>query len=354
MNPKCTVIFPCRGLEPGLETNARAVLAQDYPAYEVLLVTTADDASLPLLQRLAGEYSGRARVVVAEWSATCAQKLANQVAATRAAAPETAVYVFLDSDGLVPPGFVRRMIAPLADPGVGMVTGWRWYLAERGRFWSYVRSAWNAGAMPFLVDNRHNIAFGGAMAVWREVFERAGVMDKWCRGVSDGLMLARAVKDLGLRVKFAPRCIAVSREGGSFSEVLEWTNRQTTISHVCMPEFWRFTAMAHSVSILVLVGTVVAGGLAAGGWGAVCAMAVYLGLLEANAVFMVYSVSKALESGVARELRDGVGWYVLAAPVASWLYGVNIARSILSRRITWRGISYELINPVETVLLENN
>jgi len=348
---RCAVILPCRGLEPGLEDNLRAVLAQDFPACEVLLATTAGDASLPLLSRLAAEEPSRVRVVLAPRSTTCAQKLANQLAAVASVSPSVGTLAFVDSDGRLPPHFLRELVRPLDAPGVGLATGWRWYLPERRRFWSYVRSAWNAGAMPFLVDNRHNIAFGGAMAIRRAIFERSGAAVGWRQALSDGLSLARAVKGLGLEVRFAPKCIAVSREGGSLREVLEWTNRQVTISHVYMPEFWRFTALAHAASILVLALAVAAGCWAAGWAGAALAGGLYLGLLGANALLMVRTVAGMLEPGHGAELRARRGEYLAAAPAAAWLYGLNILRSALSRRIVWRGIAYEMASPTETRVL---
>jgi ceramide glucosyltransferase len=351
MPPKVSVILPCRGAEPGLAENLRSILAQAYPDFEVLLVTTADDDSLPLLRSLAAEHSGRIRVVLAGRATTSAQKLANQLAAVEAASPESEVLAFVDSDGRPGPRFLGGLVRPLDEPGVGMTTGYRWYLPEDGRFWSYVRSAWDAAALPFLVSNRHNIAFGGAMAVRREVFARAGVAGIWRRALSDDLTMARAVKGLGLRVHFVPACIAVSRDGGTFRQILEWTNRQTTISRVYMPEFWRFTALAHTASILLFVATLALGAWKLGGWGVLVTAGLYLSLLEANVLLMLRTVGGILSPEPAARLRRD-GWrYLLAAPVATWLYGANLLRSTLTRRIVWRGIAYEMVSPTETRIL---
>lgn len=347
-SPYMSIIFPCRGLEDNLEKNIRAVAEQDYVGFEVLIVTTGDDESLPLIRRMAQEYSERIKVVIAERAIASAQKLKNQLAAIEEISPESEGILFVDSDGQINKDFLHKMILPLREPGVGLVTGWRWYVPENNNFWSYVRSAWNAGAMPFLMDNKHNIAFGGAMAVKRDVFERSGCRESWNNALSDGLSLAQAVKNMGLEVKFVPQCIAVSRDSGTFREVLEWTNRQATISHVYMPEFWRFTAIAHTVSISVMIATAAVSAVVLGLWGTLGTFSLYLGMLGATAIVTLNTVSNVLNTNVRDITKSNYWRYLLAAPFANWLYGINIIRSMVTRKIVWRGIGYEMVSATET------
>ncbi|MCK6491491.1 MAG: glycosyltransferase family 2 protein [Planctomycetes bacterium] len=346
--PAVAVILPCRGIDPGLDAVIASVLAQRPGPAQVLLATTADDPVLPLLQAVAGRHPGLVQVVVAPRATTSAQKLANQIAAVTHLAPGVEAVVCVDSDGVLPPDFAARLVSHLARPGVGAATGWRWYVPGAGSsFATLVRSAWNAGAMPFLVDGSHNIAFGGGMAVRREVMAAAGVTGMWAHSISDGLTLAHAVKGMGLRVHFDPRCMVVSREDDSWGSVLEWTNRQATISRCCMPAFWRFTAIAHTASILVLAAAVAAGAWAAGAGGAIAAVALYAVLSAANAGALMAAVAAVLDPAAAAALRQDRQRYLLAAPVAAWLYAVNIARSSLIRSITWRGIRYHLAGPAQ-------
>src|SRR3990170_1646829 len=52
--PPATVICPCKGLDADLEANLRALLAQDYPDYEVVFVlAAADDPARAVCERLA-------------------------------------------------------------------------------------------------------------------------------------------------------------------------------------------------------------------------------------------------------------------------------------------------------------
>lgn len=351
MRNRATVVLPCRGMEENLARNIDALLHQNYASYEIILVTTENDEAFPLLQQIAQEYAGSAKCVIAPTASACAQKLANQLAAIRAADPSSDFFVFVDSDGVSGPDFLSAILKPLSDPAVGVCTGWRWYVPESGGYWSYVRSAWNAGAMPFLVDNRHNIAFGGAMAVRCEVFYRARVGEVWSQAVSDGLSLARAVKDLGMKVHYEPACLMVTRDGGDWREVLEWTNRQATISRVYMPEFWCFTAIAHSLTILLAIAVVALGAFTWGWMGALGAASIYLALIETNAALTLLALRPPLSSAGVKLTSGDTFRYLIAAPVAVWLYSVNILRSALSRTIMWRGICYRLEAPNRTVVL---
>ena len=186
------------------------------------------------------------------------------------------------------------------------------------------------------------------MAIRKEVFVASGIAQQWTGAASDGLSLARAIKDMGLTVQYAPRCIATSIESTHFRDVLEWTNRQAIISHIYMPEFWRFTAVAHVVSTLVLLATVAFGGAAFSLFGVVIPIAIYLGLLQANALTTLRAVEVVLEEPW-RSMAKRQRWrLLLAAPVATWLYGLNVVNSTVRRTITWRGIRYELVGPNQT------
>ncbi|MBK8576442.1 MAG: hypothetical protein IPN90_12470 [Elusimicrobia bacterium] len=79
-----------------------------------------------------------------------------------------------------------------------------------------LRSTWNAGALPFVSDSKHNFCFGGAMAIRKNVYDIAGIAQAWDRTLSDDLMLTVKVRGLGLETQFVPSCVAVSHEGVDF------------------------------------------------------------------------------------------------------------------------------------------
>lgn len=355
-----SVILPCKGLDPGFDENIRSLLQQDYPDLELLfVVATADDpAHGALEQLLAAEHrnTGRARLVIAGLGDGRAQKLTNQIAAIAQVSPRSQALVFIDSDCRPDPAFIRRLITPLTDAGVGATTGYRWYHPPAPTLGSMLRSTWNAGALPFLVDEQTTHAWGGAMAIRREVFERANIASLWDKAVSDDLTLTVAVKKLGLRLRFVPSCIAVSYEASTLSSTLEFTNRQSLISRVYLPPLWWSTAIGHaSANLLVIYGATclalwaASGGGAASIVGALCLL--LLPLQMVNALWLFGSVVDLLPAQIRSEVLRLRWNYVLTAPAASAMTLVNTLHSSHTRKMTWRGITYELRSPTETVVI---
>ena len=354
------LILPCKGLDPGFEDNVRALLEQDYPELElVFVVATQDDPAFDPLQRLLASAAvdhprTRTALLVAGISNKRAQKLTNQLAAVQHVSQRCDVLVFVDSDIRPDPGFVGRLVGPLSEPAVGASTGFRWYHPPRPTFGSMLRSTWNAGALPFLVDSRRNFAWGGAMAIRRDVFERARVADAWDNALSDDFTFTLCVRKLGLEVRFVPSCIAVSHEKSSMAQTVEFTNRQSVISRVYFPPLWWSTAVGHAASsALLLYGLLglslwLVTGESSYLWAAYCLVLWPMQL--ANAAWLFSSVRELLPQ-LAPQL-DALRWrYVMMAPIASLLTLVNSFHSIWTRRVTWRGIEYELRSPVETVII---
>src|SRR5688572_14312184 len=78
--PFVSVIAPCRGVEEGLRENLGAILAQNYPAYEVLFVSgLADDPGLIIARDVSQPmHAGSvvtARIVVAGEATDSGQKV---------------------------------------------------------------------------------------------------------------------------------------------------------------------------------------------------------------------------------------------------------------------------------------
>ena len=52
--------------------------------------------------------------------------------------------VRVDSDARPRNDWLRLLVAPLADEGMGAATGYRWFIPNKGGFASRLRSVWNA------------------------------------------------------------------------------------------------------------------------------------------------------------------------------------------------------------------
>jgi len=355
--PKVAVVLPCKGLDPGFVLNIESVFAQSYPSLELhFVVATADDpAAGPLTAMIGAHPNVNAKLWVSRISSQRAQKVTSQLMAVRNVSAEVETLVFLDSDARPDPTFIRRLVAPLSDPKIGATTGYRWYHQSKPTLGSLLRSTWNAGAVPFLVDPKRIFAWGGAMAIHRSVFDRAGIAQSWDRAVSDDLTLTVAVRNAGLELRFVPACIAVSYEPSTVAEAIEFTNRQSVISRVYFSPLWWGAALGHSsANFLTAYGLFCLAMFARTGaaqWlvGAGCLVVLPAQLI--NAASLLGPVCSLLPEAVAREVRQQRWLYVFTAPLTSVMSLINTLHSSMTRRIVWRGVGYELRSTTETVVL---
>ncbi len=355
--PPVTVVMPCRGVDPGFRENIRAVLGQDYEDYEVVFVTAGkEDPAYGLLEELIREDSrGRGRLCTAGVSDRRSQMVTNELVGISAARSTSEILVIFDSDIRPSAGFLGELISPLSGKKVGLATGFRWYLPVAKTIFPVVRSAWNGAALPLLVDQRHNFAYGGAMAFRRSVYEELKIEELLDRAVTDDFPISLAVKDAGLKVVFVPTCLVLSHEDASLAEVIEWTNRQTIISHVYHPTFWWTVAVVYVFAELIALGGGVGAFVSAisvQSWGAtlIVPAAIIVACQMVTAFIVVTAVAPVLGNYSARLLQLR-WWYVVLAPVAAAVILINVMVSSVTRTITWRGITYELVSPTETRVL---
>jgi cellulose synthase/poly-beta-1,6-N-acetylglucosamine synthase-like glycosyltransferase len=359
--PFASVFVPCRGMDQGLRLNLLALFRQHYPAYELVFVSDrAEDPALEVARQLARELEGETvahtRFVVAGPATDSGQKVHNLRAAVAEADPSSEVFIFVDTDARARADWLRTLVAPLADEGVGAATGYRWFLPASDRLASQLRSVWNASIASALGANvRSNFCWGGSTAVRRETFERLGMLERWRGTVSDDYALTRALQAAGLPIRFVPACLNASVEDCTFSELLEFTTRQLKITRVYAPRLWAFVLVSNLLFVAVFFG-----GLALAVWRAAAGLSFVWPLVLVSIIFLLglwkaffrlRAVALVLEEHHGR-LRRGVWAHLLLWPLTAALFLYNATAAALSRRIVWRGIGYELKSPTETEIIE--
>jgi cellulose synthase/poly-beta-1,6-N-acetylglucosamine synthase-like glycosyltransferase len=354
--PFATIFVPCRGLDQKLRENLLALFHQDYPEYEIVFVVDDEtDDAVAVIRGLMDSQSIHAKLVIAPKSTDSSQKVENLREAVLHASAESRIFVFVDSDARPSPGWLRNLAAPLEDFSIGAATGYRWFISEKPEFASEMRSAWNASIASALGENlKSNFCWGGSTAIRREVFERLVIRERWHGTLSDDFTVTRAMKEAGLPIVFVPRALTASVENCTFGELLEFTTRQMKITRVYSHHLWIASFIGSGVFNLVWIWgiAIIAWRLIYGGviWPAVATLLAVAAFSTGKSWLRLNAVRLVLKD-YDRELR-GQFWTQntlwILSPV---LFFYNSFAALLSRRIIWRGTTYELKSATETVII---
>ena len=123
-DPELTVsiLKPLKGADPEIYETFRSHCLQDYGRYEIIFgVSESDDPAVPFVRRLQQEFPDvPIQLVVCSQQLGTNTKVSNLVQMLRVARHD--VVIVNDSDIRVERTYLRRVVGPLLNPGVGMVT----------------------------------------------------------------------------------------------------------------------------------------------------------------------------------------------------------------------------------------
>src|SRR5262245_15630590 len=120
--PPVSILKPLCGLDPHVYESLRSHCIQDYPEYEIIFgVSAQNDPVVPTVQRLMGEFPQISmKLLVCTKTAGMNFKISNILQMLPAARYDH--LLINDSDIAVPADYLSRVMEPLADRSVGMVT----------------------------------------------------------------------------------------------------------------------------------------------------------------------------------------------------------------------------------------
>lgn len=199
--PGVSILKPIRGLDEAFEAAIRTHAALDYPEFEILFgVRDPGDSALPAIRRLIAESpAGNIRLI-----STSTDALNGKVGTLIDLAREARYPVLLvnDSDISVPRDYLRRVVAPLEDPAVGLVTCL--YRAAA----SSIAGKWEAlgiatDFMPSTLVARligvREFALGSTLCFRAADLAKIGGFEPIAGYIADDYQLARRITALGLR-----------------------------------------------------------------------------------------------------------------------------------------------------------
>ncbi len=358
--PLVALICPCKGTEPGLEENLTALTQLDYANYEIYFsLATSLDPAVKIIERLKAASQHPVHIVIAGPPENCGEKVHNLKRAVEGLPEKFEVFAFTDSDVRLPRNWLGKLVAPLQDPRIGASTTYRWIIPSgrfgAGAFASAMASAWNASVATMLGRPRDNFCWGGGTAIRRRNFDDAQVAESWSGAVSDDFVLTRALEAAGKSIVFCPECMAPTLHPWTGTSLLEFTNRQIVITRVYSFRRWALGAAAHlgySLTLIYAAFVVMATLISGDPWIQLFLMAMVIPLLAAaKGAMRTIAISELLPAWKAK-LNEWSWVWMLLAPVVPFLFAWNFLSSLLTKRIRWRNIRYELVTPGATRILK--
>lgn len=345
--PFSTIIAPCKGLDEGLRENLAVLLNQEYPDYEVIFVVDNEtDPAVAVIEEVSRKGTKIAKLIVAPKAVDSSQKIENLREAVLHVSERSEIFVFVDSDGRPAKDWLRHLIAPLEDESIGAATGYRWFISKNPSFASEMRSIWNASIASALgASTKSNFCWGGSMAIRRQKFERLDIREKWNGTLSDDFVVTRTMNAAGLPIYFVPQALTASIEDCTFHELLEFTTRQMKITRVYAPNLWMLSYFGSSIFNVVMIGSLIIiilnRSLSPETIVALVTLMLVTALSLAKSTLRLKTVEMVLRD-YSSELGRQYWSHNILTLLAPGLFLYNCIAASVSRRLTWRGVTYQL------------
>ena len=231
--PPVSIVKPVRGVDHEAYENFASFCRLDYPEYEILFaVAHTDDPVIPIIEKLRRDFPNQPiRLITSVPHIGPNEKINSLCRLTQQAKYD--LLVMSDSDVRVDSDYLRGVVAPFADPEVGVVTALYRSLSAGGVFSKldalgmYMDSA-PAALVARKIEGRMRFAFGWTMATSKRFLAEIGGWEAMVNYHSDDFELGKRIAKCGHRVELIAKPVTmVFRPNESirehFSHELRWS-----------------------------------------------------------------------------------------------------------------------------------
>ena len=331
--PPVSILKPVRGLDPGSYENFASFCRQDYPDYEILFcVGDTNDPAFPLLEQVVREFPERQiRILIGSGREAANDKVAKLVRLVDEASHE--YLVISDSDVRVQSNYLRKTIAPLANPKIGAATCF--YVPIEDTSW--VQRLQDVGMLSdfypgILVAKQLDgvkFALGPTIATTRTRLEAFGGYAFLENRPADDLMVGRLIADQGFEVEILPYAISTVPDYQSLSDLFHKRLRWITVMRHMRP--WGHLGLIFTLGLpwaLLAVALHPTFAIAIG----------YLG------GYLTFRIAMTALVGAWGLRQPGVWRKMLLIPLWDGLACLIWLVSFVRRSIRWRGQNYLIRN----------
>jgi ceramide glucosyltransferase len=332
--PPVTLFKPLCGAEAETYECLRSFCDQDYPEFEVIFgVADLNDPVVAIVERLRREFPRRLlQLVVNRRQHGSSRKVSNLVNMMPLAHHE--FFVISDSDVRVARDYLAKVVAPLLDAEVGIVTC-PYRGIPRSGLWSLLGSQFiNEWFIPSVrvaaLCGSRSFAFGVTIAMSRRALARIGGFMAIANQLADDYRLGEMTRRLGLRTVLSDVVVETNVVERSFGDLVRHELRWLRTIRAVRPLGYCLSFITFGVPVAIL------GALLAGGGAPAIGMIAVTATARTLLHFKTRARDASLRQLLLLPIRD-----LLSVALWSW--------SFVTRRVHWRD-DYFLVNRDGSVL----
>jgi ceramide glucosyltransferase len=298
-HPPVSILKPLCGLDREAESNLASFVQQDYPEYQIIFaVRDRQDPIIPVVQQIADNFPQvDIKLVVSDRPLGANFKVNNLINAAAVAKHE--IFLIADSDIRVERNYLSRVVLPLQDDKVGVVTclyrssaqGWVSVLEAIG-----TATDFQAGVL--VSDRLEGIKFalGSTIVIRRAVLQQIGGLEAIADDLADDFQLGHLPARAGYRVALADYIVEHVLPESRLADALQRQIRWARCVRVSRP------------------------------WG-------HLGLILTYGTVTSFLLAIATQGAI-------LGWTVLASTwvmrlLMGWIVGVNVLADPVAKKFFW-------------------
>ena len=336
--PPVTVLKPLCGAEPETYRCLRSFCDQQYPQFQIVFgVADASDPVVAIVKRLQREYPHLSlQLSIDRRQHGSNRKVSNLINMMPLARHDT--LVLADSDVYVSQDYLTKVVSPLFDRSVGIVTC-TYQGCPRAGVWSLLGSLFiNDWFMPSVrvaaFSGARAFAFGATIAMRRDVLSSVGGFKSIANQLADDHRLGELTRRAGLRTVLSEVVVETVVSEITFSELVRHELRWLRTIRAVNPLGHRFSFLTFSLPVAALGSVLAQGSL------------VTIGMLAMTTVLRGLLHLKTRRPGASRSqvillpLRD-----LLSLGLWGW--------SFVTRRVRWRDSHFAVDNDGTARLLES-
>lgn len=234
-----SIMIPLHGADFKAYQNYAELCRQDYPEYQIVFgVRDSRDSSVPIVKKLISDFPDRDIALVIS-DKTIGQNLKVSNLENMLARVKHEQIVIVDSDIRMGPDYLRKVLAPLSDPRVGLVTC-LYRAAETPDFAAKLEAVgitaeFAAGVLMAWMLEGVKFALGSTMATTRTRLEAIGGFHAVADYLADDFMLGNLIERDGYEVRLSHHVVETTMHPAGFRGMVRHQMRWARSTRISRP-----------------------------------------------------------------------------------------------------------------------